>query len=161
MVSDDFALPCTINIYVRLAKIEVTSVKNILCGRGGRKDIWCSSNWNGKHRCIHISTICASGATYDHLKWAIVVHPISCQYSEKIPLSPRHKRSNLHIIEYQTGGRWDTWVQIFFNIFLEFPVSFGSFGEILKRYSVGQRALWVMNFLHPFLQTDFFRMELD
>ena len=35
------------------------------------------------------------------------------------------------------------------------------FGEILKRNSVGQRALWVMNFLHPFLQSDFFRMELD
>ena len=38
---------------------------------------------------------------------------------------------------------------------------FGWQSEILKRYSVGQRALWVMNFLQTFLRSDFLRMELD
>ena len=46
--------------------------------------------------------------------------------------------------------------QVFYVLFF-----WGFQSEILKRYSFGQRALWVMNFLHPFLQSDFLRMELD
>ena len=87
------------------------------------------ANWNDcwRQKSTCNSTIYPTGVTHDGLLPEIFVHPISWQNSEKIPLSLCHKRSNLHIIEFQTGGRWDPLGSDFSLLFFFEKVLFPSF----------------------------------